>query len=88
MKRFDGIVAFGLTLAVVAFAVDAPASAATGKAYFKGKTIIYIVATAAGGGHDFYARLMAHHMKRYLPGTKIAVINRPGAGHRIGTNLI
>ncbi len=88
MKRFNGIVVFGLTLAVVAFAVDAPASAQSGKAYFKGKSITYIVATAAGGGHDFYARLMARHMKRYLPGVKIAVLNRPGAGHMLGTNLL
>jgi tripartite-type tricarboxylate transporter receptor subunit TctC len=62
--------------------------AQSGKAYFNGKTIEYLVATAAGGGHDYYGRLMARHMKPQLPGSNIIVRNVPGAGHLIGTNLI
>jgi tripartite-type tricarboxylate transporter receptor subunit TctC len=56
--------------------------------YFKGKTITYIVATTSGGGYDFYARLVTRHMKRVMPETTFAVVNRPGAGHVVGANLI
>jgi tripartite-type tricarboxylate transporter receptor subunit TctC len=55
---------------------------------FKGKTITYVVATSPGGGYDGYSRLTARYMEKYLPGSTFVVINRPGAGHLIGTNLI
>lgn len=64
------------------------AGPATASDLFKGKTIKYIVATAAGGGYDGYGRLTARYMEKYLPGSTFVVVNRPGAGHMIGTNLI
>jgi tripartite-type tricarboxylate transporter receptor subunit TctC len=63
------------------------ASAADLNAY-KGRTVTYIVATAAGGGYDGYGRLTARHLEKKLPGSTFVVVNRPGAGHIIGTNLI
>jgi tripartite-type tricarboxylate transporter receptor subunit TctC len=60
----------------------------TGADYFKGKTVSYIVATAAGGGYDLYGRLIAEYMQRYLPGSTFIVRNLPGAGHLVGTNTI
>jgi tripartite-type tricarboxylate transporter receptor subunit TctC len=65
-----------------------PADAATGKAFYKGKTVKWITATGTGGGHDYYARLFARHMEKALPESTFVVLNRPGAGHRIGANLI
>ena len=62
--------------------------AATGKAFYNGKTVKWIIATGAGGGHDFYARLFARHMQKALPGSTFVNINRPGAGHRIGANIL
>ncbi len=59
-----------------------------GKAYFNGKTVEWIVATAPGGGHDFWGRLVAGSMQKQLPGSTFVVKNRPGAGHVIGANLI
>jgi tripartite-type tricarboxylate transporter receptor subunit TctC len=64
------------------------ANAADGKDYYKGKTVRWIIATGSGGGHDYYARLFARHMERLLPGSTFVTLNRPGAGHRIGANLI
>lgn len=66
----------------------AQAQVAPNKDYFKGKTVEWIVSTAPGGGHDFWARLMSANMQRHLPGSKFVVRNRPGAGHIIGVNLI
>jgi tripartite-type tricarboxylate transporter receptor subunit TctC len=65
-----------------------PALAQGGADYFKGKTVTYIVATAAGGGYDLYGRLVAEYMQRYLPGSTFVVRNLPGAGHLVGANTI
>ncbi len=66
-----------------------PARAAdSGSEFYRGKTVSYIVATAPGGGHDFYGRMVARHMERFLPGSSFVVKNVPGAGHLIGANTI
>jgi tripartite-type tricarboxylate transporter receptor subunit TctC len=64
------------------------AHAQDGAAFFKGKTVTYIVATNPGGGYDTYGRLVAEFMQRHLPGATVVVRNMPGAGHLIGTNAI
>jgi tripartite-type tricarboxylate transporter receptor subunit TctC len=65
-----------------------PAHAQPAADFFKGKTVTYIVATAAGGGYDLYGRLTADYMQKNLPGSTFVVRNMPGAGHLIGTNFI
>jgi len=64
------------------------ASAQDGAAFYSGKTVNYIVATAPGGGYDSYGRLVAEFMQKYLPGSTFVVRNMPGAGHLIGANAI
>lgn len=64
------------------------AGRASAEAFFRGKTITYIVATSPGGGYDTYGRLVARYMSKYLPETKIIVRNLPGAGHVIGADTI
>jgi tripartite-type tricarboxylate transporter receptor subunit TctC len=71
---------------VIAAAPTASAQTAPDVGYYKGKTLTYVVATAAGGGYDFYARLIAEYMAPHLPGVTIVVKNMPGAGHLIGAN--
>jgi tripartite-type tricarboxylate transporter receptor subunit TctC len=73
---------------LVAASIAIPAHAQGGADYFKGKTVTYIVATAAGGGYDLYGRLVAEYMQRYLPGSTFIVRNLPGAGHLVGANTI
>ena len=72
----------GLTLS------DRAAQAQDAAEFFKGKTITYVVATAPGGGYDFYGRMVADFMQRHMPGTTFVVKNMPGAGHMIGANYI
>jgi tripartite-type tricarboxylate transporter receptor subunit TctC len=69
-------------------ALAVPASAADDIAFFKSKTVTYIVATAPGGGYDVYGRLVAQYMEKALPGSTFIVKNVPGAGHIIGANTI
>ena len=55
---------------------------APGKAqdFYAGKTVNLIVGYSAGGGYDQYARLLARHSGRYIPGhPTIVVQNMPGA---------
>jgi tripartite-type tricarboxylate transporter receptor subunit TctC len=76
--------------AVAAAAVLAPQTGlqAAEADFFKGKTATYIVATGAGGGFDFYGRLVAKFMQQNLPGSIFIVRNMPGAGHIVGLNFI
>lgn len=49
--------------------------------FYKGRQITVIVGSSAGGGFDLYARLLARHMPKYVPGNAaIMVTNMPGAG--------
>jgi tripartite-type tricarboxylate transporter receptor subunit TctC len=47
--------------------------------FYLGKSISFIVGYSAGGGYDLYARLLARHLGRYIPGhPNILVQNMPG----------
>jgi len=66
----------GMTLVVALFA--APALAAD---FYAGKTIDLIIGGDVGGGYDIYARTVARHLNRFIPGTPLIVPkNQPGAG--------
>ena len=51
---------------VSAMVLAQPALAKSGKDYFKGKTVEWIVTTSPGGGHDFWGRLLSRHMSKRL----------------------
>jgi tripartite-type tricarboxylate transporter receptor subunit TctC len=49
--------------------------------FYKGRQITVIVGSSPGGGYDIYARLLARHMGKYIPGNpSMLVTNMPGAG--------
>ena len=77
-----------ITLIFLIFMVAMPLAIGHTAEYYKGKTIKLIVSTKPGGGYDLYARMVAKFMQKYLPGSKIIVKNRPGAGHIIGCSEI
>lgn len=57
--------------------------------FYKEKTIRIIVGFTSGGLYDQYARLLARHMGRYIPGNpNILVQNMPGAGSLTSTNYV
>jgi tripartite-type tricarboxylate transporter receptor subunit TctC len=54
---------------------------------FESKTIRTVVGFSSGGGFDAYARAIARHLAKYLPGKpSIIVENMPGAGSLIAAN--
>lgn len=60
---------------------------AAAQEFFKGKNVVVLVGTAAGGGFDTYSRTLARHLGKYLPGNpSIVVQNMPGAGQLIAAN--
>jgi tripartite-type tricarboxylate transporter receptor subunit TctC len=49
--------------------------------FFRGKTINIYIGSAVGGGFDNYARLLARHLGKYIPGHPVIIPqNMPGAG--------
>jgi tripartite-type tricarboxylate transporter receptor subunit TctC len=49
--------------------------------FFAGKQLSVLIGTTAGGGYDLYARVLARHMGRHLPGQPTLIAkNSPGAG--------
>ncbi|HXG53156.1 MAG TPA: tripartite tricarboxylate transporter substrate-binding protein [candidate division Zixibacteria bacterium] len=57
--------------------------------YYRGKTVRVIVGLSAGGGFDVYARAVARHMGRYIPGNPSFIVdNMPGAGSMIAANHV
>jgi len=69
-------------LAILAVADTSPAIAQGSVAqFYKGRQITVVVGSSPGGGYDIYARLMARHMGKYIPGNPtMLVTNMPGAG--------
>ena len=48
--------------------------------FFKNRKMTLITSASAGGGYDQYARLLARHMPKYLPGAPTMIVqNMPGA---------
>lgn len=57
--------------------------------FYKGKQIKVISGSAAGGGYDFYARLLARHLGRFIPGNPTIIVqNQPGAGSVVAANAV
>src|SRR6476661_2188759 len=66
----------------------APAAAQSVADFYRGKQIRVIVGSSAGD-YDTWARVIARHMRQYVPGNPNFVIeNMPGAGSLIAANYI
>jgi tripartite-type tricarboxylate transporter receptor subunit TctC len=57
--------------------------------FYKKKRIRIIQSSAPGGGYDMYARTLARHFPKHIPGNpRILVQNKPGAGGIVAANYI
>jgi tripartite-type tricarboxylate transporter receptor subunit TctC len=62
---------------------------ATSHEFFKGKTIRLVVGTSVGGAMDDWARFLAPHLSRNIPGNPGMVVqNMPGGGTVIAANYV
>ncbi len=71
-----GVLASGLTLSA------SPAPAQSVADFYRGKQIELIIAADNGSIYDTWARIMARHMPKHMPGNPSFIPkNMPGAGH-------
>ena len=74
MTRVIAALAVLALSATTAHAQDAVAQ------FYKGRQITVLVGSPPGGGFDIYARLLARHMSKYMPGHPTVIVsNMPGA---------
>ncbi len=79
--------AVGAALAI--FAAASPASAQSVADFYKGKQIEFLVTGDAGTQNDKWARLLARHVPKFMPGNPTFVVKTmPGGGHIIGANYL
>ncbi|MGH7871188.1 MAG: Bug family tripartite tricarboxylate transporter substrate binding protein [Candidatus Binatia bacterium] len=77
---------FCLLIALATISFTTPAAA---QEFYKGKSIRVVVGFSAGGGFDTYARTIARHMGKHIPGQPgLVVENMTGAGSLIAANHI
>jgi tripartite-type tricarboxylate transporter receptor subunit TctC len=57
--------------------------------FYQGKTITLIIGTTAGSAYDTYARLLAQHLGRHVPGNPGFIAqNMPGGGSLVAANFV
>jgi tripartite-type tricarboxylate transporter receptor subunit TctC len=57
--------------------------------FYRGKDLTIVVGYGPGGGYDLFARLLARHLGKYIPGNpNVIVQNMPGAGSLRATNYL
>ena len=77
----------GLFLFAIVVATGTNAAAQT--PYYQGKTITIITGSQTGDVFDIYARMIAAHIGKHIPGNpNVVVQNMTGAGHIVAANFV
>ena len=80
---------FCLAVVLIGLLAAQPAAAETVADFYKGKIVKVIIGYAPGGGFDAYARLLAEHLPKHLPGHPTAIVqSMPGAASVKAANYI
>jgi tripartite-type tricarboxylate transporter receptor subunit TctC len=89
MKISNGInIGLAAVFGMTALAAD-PAASASVEEFYKGRQMKMIIRSSPGGGYDTYARLLAQHVGRHIPGgPKMIAINMPGGGGIRAANYV
>ncbi len=76
-----------IALAALALAaLPGPAAAQSVADFYRGRNVTLVIGLSVGGGYDLYARLLARHLGRHIPGQPTIVPqNREGAGSERAT---
>lgn len=87
--RKSGLVAFALTALTALIIACAPAVGQSLEDFYRGRQVKFIVGSAGGGGYEFYARILAKHIGRHIPGNPSFILQTmPGAGGAIAANYL
>ncbi len=64
-------------------------SCALAEDFYHGKQISMVIGYNPGGGYDIYARIVANHLAKHIPGApNIVPRNMPGAGSAVAANFL
>src|SRR4051794_14092045 len=75
------IISTSIASALIAVSATIAASAQAPANFYKGKNIDLMIGYSVGGGYDVYARLIARHMGKHIPGNpSVTPKNMEGAG--------
>jgi tripartite-type tricarboxylate transporter receptor subunit TctC len=75
-------------VAIVACLGSAARADAVGD-FYQGRQVTLVVGYGPGGGYDVFARLLARHLGKHIPGKPTIVVqNMPGAGSLRATNFL
>jgi tripartite-type tricarboxylate transporter receptor subunit TctC len=75
-----------ILIALIAFMVP---QAVHADDFYAGKTVRLYIGFGPGGGYDVYGRLLARHLKRFIPGSPTVVPeNMPGVGGLLVANYM
>jgi tripartite-type tricarboxylate transporter receptor subunit TctC len=78
-----------LLLSFLTLAFALPAYAQSVEQFYKGKTVTLVVGFSVGGGYDLYARHLARHIGKHIPGNpNVLPQNMAGAGSLRAANYI
>jgi tripartite-type tricarboxylate transporter receptor subunit TctC len=77
----------GATFAIAIWVVANSAQAQPAEEFYRGKQLRFVVGSTPGGDYDLWARLLARHIGKHIPGNPNAIVeNMPGAGTLVATN--
>lgn len=81
MPHAYGMISAAAAGLVAASLLSAPPAAAQDDPFFKGKTVQLLIGFGPGGNNDQWARLLARHIPKHIPGApNVVPQNMPGAG--------
>ncbi len=84
-----GMLVRGALVAALVVLPMASAAAQSPAAFYKGKTVDLYIGYSVGGGYDLYARMIARHLGKHIPGQPMVVPrNMEGAGSLRLTNWL
>jgi tripartite-type tricarboxylate transporter receptor subunit TctC len=78
-----------MAVAVAVTLSSAAQTAAAQEDFYRGKQITLVIGLGAGETYDLYARLLARHLSKYIPGEPLIIpSNKPGAGSLNAVNSL
>src|SRR5215472_11954468 len=82
-------VRLGSLVVALAFFASFPAHADPVEDFYRGRTMSMVIGFSTGSGYDLYARLLACHIGKHIPGNPSVVPqNMPGAGSLKAANYV
>ena len=88
-SRFCGHLRLAIGAVLIPLLVPAGAQAQSVEEFYRGKTISMVIGYPAAGANDRYARTVARHIGKYIPGhPNVISRNMPGGGSLIAANHV